>query len=83
MINTCFFPSTPILSLNYIMDIQIKIRLHWGGDGYRAKDYLQLLLPEPAVSIASGVNPRVCLAQGNGLVNHNPTYPRSDVTLLQ
>lgn len=74
MTNTCFFPSTPILSLNYIMDTQIKIRLHWGGDGYRAKDYLQLLLPEPAVSIVGGVNPRVCLAQGNGLVTHNPTF---------
>lgn len=37
------------------MNIQIKMILQWGGVGYRAKDYLQLLLPERAVFIVSGV----------------------------
>lgn len=31
MINTCFFPSTPILSLKCIMDIQIKYRSYCTG----------------------------------------------------
>lgn len=54
LFDTCFFPSIPILSLKYIMEIQIKNILHWGGVGYRAEDYLQLLLPEPAACIGSG-----------------------------
>lgn len=56
MINVCFSPSIPIvIEIHHGYPDRVKIILHWGGIGYRAKDYLQLLLPEPAVCIASGV----------------------------
>lgn len=81
MINTCFFPSTPILSLKCIMDIQIKIRSYCTGvELVTEQKTICSSTPWTCSLHSQKGETRVCLAQGNGLVTHNSTYSNFDVT---
>lgn len=54
MINTCFFPSTPIYIINSLQSNQLQPYQKYNV--YRAKEWLWPLLHEPAVSMSSEVN---------------------------